>query len=93
MFGHLALFIAPALIAQLLSDGPLEKTLAALATDGSVVATYNESLFSCQAEPGVRLMTFGIKGGLREAKAFDAMENSVCRPAPAWPGLITQDDF
>ena len=38
-------------------------------------------------------MTFWIKGGLREAKAFDAMENSVGRPSPARPGLITQDDF
>ena len=36
-------------------------------------------------------MTFWIKGGLREAKAFDAMENSLVRLA--WCGLITQDDF
>ena len=93
MFGHLTLLVAPALVAKLLPDGSLEETLATLATDGSVVATYNESLFSCQAEPGVRLMTFGIKGGLREAKAFDAMEKFCGLPCPGWPGLITQDDF
>ena len=42
--------LSPALVAGLLPDGPLEETLAALAADGSVVATYNESLFSCQLE-------------------------------------------
>ena len=35
-------------------------------------------------------MTFWIKGGLREAKAFDAMENSGLG---CCAGLITQDDF
>ena len=47
MFGHLALLVTPTLVAQLLPDGPLEKSLTALAADGPVVSTYNESLFSC----------------------------------------------
>ena len=39
VLGHLALLVAAALVAQLLADGALEESLAALAADGSVVAT------------------------------------------------------
>ena len=38
-------------------------------------------------------MTFWIKGGLREAKAFDAMENSVGRPALPGPASSLRMTF
>ena len=39
VLGDLALPVALAVVAQLLPDGPLEESLAALTTDGPVVAT------------------------------------------------------
>ena len=43
VFGHLAVPVAPALIAQLFPDGPLEEAFAAFTADGSVMTTYNKT--------------------------------------------------
>ena len=40
VLGHLALLVAPALVAQLLPDAPLKESLAAFAGDGPVVTAW-----------------------------------------------------
>ena len=47
VFGHLAVTVAPALIAQLFPDGPFEEAFAALTADGPVMATYNKGRLFC----------------------------------------------